>query len=390
MLPFIIVSHEVAWSIDDVRDGLTHRYYGLYSNLAKYALKHGGTVFWYGARKRRLLILGFSALTSSRTYSMFIAVVKALRNSLTYGRPVVVLLDYPHSFLGAKHLIDYLLTLLTLHVFRLVRHVFVVVDDMDPPIEHAIELRGRVSPWQKLLWILLNNIVFNFDLIVFHSQSYRVYHKLYYRLDYNRSIVIPPGSFPKIIRFEEPSSDLPIRILCSGNITEWISLEKLMKVAKELRNKGIIVEFVLIDRSVPTNLEEKGVKIIKAYLRYEDFVKTLAKAHILLLVRPNSLHHLLTVRASLADYLMAGRPILYLRALGIREITGRIDGAFEFGTLDEVPNIISQFMSNRDLLKKLSWRIRIFAERYLSYKALALKLLRKILVNIRQNFLHGT
>ena len=390
MLSLIIVSHEIAWLVDDVRDGLTHRYYGLYSNLARYVLGHGGTVFWYTAKECKLLTFDLNTYISSSTYSMFIAMVKALRASLTYGRPVIVLLDYPHSFLGAKHLMDYILTLLLFHVLRLVKRIYVVVDNMDPPIEHAIELKGGINLLQRLLWILLNNIIFGFDLIVFHSQSYRVYHKLYYRLDYSKSVVIPPGSFPEVIQYEDPPSNPPIRIFCSGKITEWVGLERLMKIVKKLKNRGIMVKFILIDRSAPTDLEQEDIKIIRTYIGYKDFIKTLAKAHLLLLTRPNSLHHLLTVRASLADYLMAGRPVLYLHSLGMREIVGNIDGVFEFRILDEVPEIILKLINDKNSLKKLSQKVRAFAERHLKYKVLALKLLREILTNLRQKLLHNT
>lgn len=74
---------------------------------------------------------------------MFRGLLMAIKQSLAHDCYPTVLLDYPHSFIGVKHLLDYLASMLLLHILRLERKVFVVVDNMDPPTEHAEELRGQ-------------------------------------------------------------------------------------------------------------------------------------------------------------------------------------------------------------------------------------------------------
>lgn len=381
-LVIFVIAHKFAWTIKDVRDGLTHRYYGLYASLCKYVLKHGGCVYWYDVSNKNLLGISDLQVSISKS-SMFKALLLVARESIKRKTYVIVILDYPHSFLGIKYLVDYLLSLLVLHILRLTRRYFVVVDNMDPPIEHAIELNGRIRTSQHILWSLLNLIVFKYDLIVFHSQSYRIYHSLYYKIDLNRSCVISPGSFPDVIPFTSLPPP-PLRILIVGNVNKWIGLERLLKVLDKLHNMYTKVKFIVIDRTAPKVKSDK-IDIINTYLDYMDYVKTLTQAHILLLLRPKSLHHLLTVRATLADYMMAGRPILYLYSLGMKEILEKAKCGYAFKSLEDIPHIVA-YLNNEKFLYTLARNARRFAVKYLCYRKHALRLLMLILKHIKSKF----
>jgi len=379
---WIVISHKAVWSSSNIVEGLSHRYVGLYSNIAKYVTSNGGCVFWYDVSRRRLLEICRKAISVDNNISLLKALIKSLKRTLYRGSIVIVLLDYPHSFLGVRILPHYLITLLLFHAFRLSKRVFVVVDNMDPPIEHALELHnGKIDLLRKALWILLNSIVFRYDLIVFHSNAYRAYHKLYYGVDYSKSEVIPPGSFPDEIPYTEISDNRPIRILCSGHVAKWIGLEKLRKLSREIAERGLKVKFVIIDKSAPGEIVGEDIELIRAYLDYKSFTKMLVSSHVLLLLRPKSLHHLLTVRASLADYIMSGRPVLYLHSLGIRSVVGGCECAFELKSIDELPDILLNIASNNDTLKALGRKCRLFAIKYLDYKKNALILLSKILLH---------
>jgi len=382
VFPLLIISYCFAWSPKDIREGLTHRYYGLYSNMARHVLKHGKPVHWYSVTERRLLRI-FHGKCSSSKCSLFVAVAKTLGEALTFGKPVIVMLDYPHSFLGIKHFITYVSSLLLLHAFRLVGAVFVTVDNMDPPIEHSIELKGRISFSEKLLWLLLNKLVFHFDLMVFHSQSYRVYHKLYYKLSYEKTTVYPPGSFPEIIPYVEPPLKQPVKVFLSGRIHEWIGLKQLITLMDRLKGEDIGVKFIVLDKSMPTNLRREDIEIVNIYINYFDFTRLLADANVLLLIRPRSLHHVLTVRATLADYMMTGRPVLYLYSLGSKEIVSNVEGCYSFRSIEEIPNILRKLTRDSSSLNKLCINIRTYAENRLDYKKLALDLLREIINRIR-------
>jgi glycosyltransferase involved in cell wall biosynthesis len=313
---------------------------------------------------------------------LFVAVAKALGEALTFGKPIIVMLDYPHSFLGIKHFITYVSSLLLLHAFRLVGAVFVTVDNMDPPIEHSIELKGKVSLSEKLLWLLLNKLAFRFNLIVFHSQSYRVYHKLRYKFSYKKTIVCPPGSFPEVIPYLEPMLKSNVKVFLSGRIHEWIGLKELIAIMKSLKDEGINAKFIVLDKSISTNLRREDIEVVSTYVNYFDFLKLLTEAHLLLLVRPRSLHHMLTVRATLADYAMAGRPIVYFYSLGCKEIVGNVEGCYSFKSIEEIPNILRKLTRDSSSLNKLCISIRAYAEKYLDYKKLALNLLREITIRI--------
>jgi len=383
VFPVLIISYRFAWSSKDVVDGLTHRYYGLYSNIARYVLNYRKPVYWYSVRDRRLLKI-FNGKGCSSRCSMFIAVAKALKEVYTFERPIIVILDYPHSFLGIKYFMIYVSTLLLLYIFQLIGVVFVVVDNMDPPIEHSIELKGKVSLLERLLWSLLNNLVFLFDLIIFHSQSYRVYHRLYYKLDYKKTAVIPPGSFPNIIPYKEVRLKTPVKVFLSGRIHEWIGIEKIIMLIESLKREGIKVKFIVLDKSASSSLRRENIEVVNTYVSYHDFLKLLTEAHmLLLLIRPRSLHHTLTVRATMADYMMAGRPILYLHSLGIKEIAGDVEGCYSFKSIEEVPNILQKLTRDLSSLNELCINIRRYAEKHLDYRKLALNLLREIANRIR-------
>ena len=377
----LIISYCFAWSPKDIVDGPTHRYYGLYSNMARIVLRYGGATYWYSVRERKLLKI-FNGKAYLSRHSMLTAVVKALKDAFTFGKPVIVILDYPHSFLGVKHLVTYLSTLLMLHVFRLIGAVFVAVDNMDPPIEHAIELKGKISLLERLLWLLLNGLIFRFNVIIFHSKSYKIYHKLYYKTSYDTAVVIPPGSFPDMIPYIEPMPEAHVNILLSGRIHEWIGLAKIIELIKALKCKGIRIKFTVLDKSAPTSLKEEDIKVVNTYVNYFDFLKLLTESHILLLIRPKSLHHTLTVRATIADYMMAGRPIIYLDSLGIREVVSHIRGCYSFKSLEEIPIILQKLTGDTLSLSKLSRGIRLYAEEYLDYRKLALNLLREVMKRI--------
>ena len=383
MLPILIISHSIAWSSKNVVDGLTHRYYGLYSNMARYILNHGRPTYWYSVRERRLLKV-FNGMCHSSKCSMFIAVAKVLKEAFTFEKPVIIMLDYPHSFLGIKHFMTYVSTLLLLRVFQLLGAVFVVVDNMDPPIEHSIELKGKISLLEKLLWSLLNKLVSFFDFMIFPSQSYRVYHKLYYKLDYKKTGVFPPGSFPDIIPFKEAPLKTPLKVFSSARIHEWIGLEKIITLIESLEHEGIEAKFIVLDKSAPSSLRGENLEVMNTYVGYHDFLKLLTEAHVLLLIRPKSLHHALTVRATAADYMMAGRPILYLHSLGIKEIVGNVKGCYSFSSIEEVPDVLRRLTRDLSSLDELCISIRAYAEKCLDYRKLALNLLREIANRMRE------
>ena len=376
-LSLIVVAHKFAWTTKDIVDGLTHRYCGLYANLCKLVLRYGGSAFWYSAKDRVLLKLPEKAKVLK--CGIFRSLLTVTSDNISRGVFTVIILDYPHSFLGVKHLLDYLASLLLLHLIRLLNRGFIVVDNMDPPIEHAIELSGKVTLLQYILWSFLNRLVYSFDLVVYHSQSYRVYHKLYYGINYDRSIVIPPGSFPEMMSYEEPPQEESIRVICSGSVSKWVGINNLLKIVKMLNRNNVRAEFVVIDRAFPKDINIGGIKVIRHYMGYRTFLDTLKRSHILLLLRPKSLHHLLTVRASLPDYLVVGRPILYPKSLGSRELVQDAGCCYEFDKIEDITKLIPVLADDKALLKNISLTARLFAEKHMVYMERAKKLLVEIL-----------
>jgi glycosyltransferase involved in cell wall biosynthesis len=195
------------------------------------------------------------------------------------------------------------------------------------------------------------------------------------------------GSFPSKIPYKEASLKSPLKVLVSGRIEEWIGLKTLGVLIKDLKYEGIKVKLIVIDKSAPNSLKENSIEVINTYIDYSDFIRLLTEAHVLLLLRPRSLHHLLTVRATLVDYMMAGRPILYLRSLGSKEIVDDLKGCYSFVSLKEVSSFLKQLYANMSVINELGKKIREYAEKHFNYEVLALNLLKKIVCQLRSMYI---
>jgi len=385
-LSLIIVAHKFAWRIDDVVDGLTHRYYGLYANLCKLNLRMNGCAFWYSVKDRLLLRFSEGCIRVFK-HSVFGGILKAILESISRRVFIIAVIDYPHSFLGIKYLLGYLASLLLLHLIRILNRGFIVVDNMDPPIEHAYELKGNVKLAERMLWLLLNNIVFRFDLIIFPTQSYRLYHRQVYGLEERKSIVVPHGSFPEWIPYKKPPYTGALKILCSGDIIKWVDVNALNDLVEELVASGLDLELIVISKNKgiwPRNWSR--IKVLPP-ITFKEFSDCLSRVHLLLLIRPKSLHHMLTMRASLADYLMSGRPIVYVKSLGNAEVIKRAGCGFAFQDLHELKQILTQLCKEKSLIETLGYRARVFAEFHMVYKKHANELFREILLRISKKLL---
>jgi glycosyltransferase involved in cell wall biosynthesis len=375
-ISLIVVALKFAWIISDVTDGLTHRYYGLYANLCKLLLEKDGNIFWYEASNRTLLKL-LNDHFRARKITMFGGLVNSVKESLSHGALPVVLLDYPHSFTGIKNLPDYLFSLIFLHALRLLNRVFVVVDNMDPPIEHAEELEGRCGLTKRALWSLLNKLVLSFDLILFHTNSYKTYHALYYRIKPEKMLTVPPGSFPELIPYRETPRVPPLRILYSGIITRWNNAYRLIEIIQRLADIGLDVELIV------TGKDQVGVKSDRAKImrtvQFQVYTELLSQAHIFVIPYPKTLHHMLTMRAKLADYMMAGRAVLFTASLGMNEVIAQAGCGFTFESMQDLEDLLIRMYKDEELIKSLGRKARSFAEKHMVYSDHAKKLLREIM-----------
>jgi hypothetical protein len=283
-LSMIVVANKFAWNIGDVRDGLTHRYFGLYSNMCKSVLTDNGFAFWYNVSEHALIRCKEKGCEKKKL-SLFHALLITIKHSLVNGRCPVVMLDFPHSFTGIKHLPDYFMSLLLLHLLRLRANIFTVVDNMDPPIEHAAELNGcNVGVFQLLLWTLLNKVVYAFDLTIFHTNCYQSYHIDQKKLKWTNTLVVPPGSFPEIITCRRPFEITKLRILFSGSLTKKNNGEHLIATIERSIAKGFELELLITGKDyIKTHCDK--VKFMHTPT-FSDYSKALEQAHILVIPYP--------------------------------------------------------------------------------------------------------
>ena len=119
-------------------------------------------------------------------------------------------------------------------------------------------------------------------------------------------------------------------------------------------------------------------------LPFSKYGKLLSEAHVFVIPYPKTLHHLLTMRAKLPDYMMAGRPILFTKSLGMNEVVALARCGFAFEDFTELKAFLIQIYRNKDLVKILGRRARSFAEKHMVYMGHARKLLMEILSRLSQ------
>ena len=358
MLRLCIISYDFALSRDRIKDGLTHRYYGMYATML-WVLSRSEhiSVSWHATTKKLTLEIDDKHFVV-RQESLF----QFIKHILHKDIPSVILLDYPHAYLGVRTLPEFVLSLLFIHIIRLLRKVFLIIDMLDPPIEHLMELKDEVNLLEKIHWLILNHLVNRADLIIMLSESYRSYYSSTYEIKKDKIVVVYCGSYNDIIKIcanicqqdKYTHNSQTIRIVYAKPIVsqeELKSLEKYINVARERFN--VNVELIITGKA-PVKLDSSHDLIrFLDVIPYMEYVKLLCKADILIIPYRLTLHHLLTTRAKLGDYLMTGKHIICRYSLGLKEVVKliRTDRVHFYRSNDDLPQVLTHVI-NKVVIQK--------------------------------------
>jgi len=392
MFPLIIVAYRFAFSIVDVNDGLTHRYYGLYSNLAKYLLSRSrAPILWYAIKERYYVELSSKNMIVKQKITL-LSILGALIKFLKRYKSVVILIDYPHSFLGINH-VAYIIFLTVLIILKKLKCVFVVVDNNDPPLEHIEALTGKPSSiGQTLLWSLLNKLVLNSlaYLVIAVSEYYKHYLSLKYKIPLDRIIVCTAGTHPEIVKLGAPLSSNDIikanvlKIVYSGNIDDRISnvYNQIVKVINYLNRQGLKIELVVTGRieSSKRVQESPYVKVLGG-LPFRKYLELLKQSHIGLIMYPKVLHNEFATFTKLYDYISLGKPIISSDLLETRRVINEARCGFVFRNSAELITIFDKLFKQPSILLELSQRAYSYA-RKVSYSLLAKEVLKLLFLHL--------
>jgi glycosyltransferase involved in cell wall biosynthesis len=374
MLIFIVAG-EITNSISKVKDGLTHRYYGFYWQLIERLREEKCKAFWYATSERKLYSISEN---KSLKLSLLYATSTVFKNGINSGTPVVVMIDYPHSFRGFKFFLEYTIFLLVLHFFKKISRVpfMVICDNMDPPLEHAHALQRNVKIIELLLWTFLNKLVYSFDLMVALSEGYRIYLAKRYGIPLEKIITIPSGTFAEYIPYTKPVIGEKLIILYAGNLDERMRdlAEQIICAVNELRSYGHAIEFIITGKNLIGNLRHaEGIKILGG-LNYIAYLHQLVSSHVFLLLYPRCLHNDLATFAKFSDYMSTGRIILTTDIMMTSKIVRDTSSGFNFKNVAEFKRILTNIYDNRHhIIEDMGVKARKWAESN-SYRTLVEKM----------------
>ena len=376
-----IVAGEFTNSISMVKDGLTHRYYGLYWQLIEMLYKdvRKAKAFWYSTAERRLYIAEKGKAIRMNLLKATLVVLKAAFNSAS---PVIVIIDYPHSFRGFKFLLEYVTFLLFLHfIKKLSRILFLVIcDNMDPPSEHSQALGRELRTLELLMWIFLNKLTLSFDIILVMSEGYKIYLSKQYKIPLRKIIVIPAGTFVEHIPYIKPTVGEKLVVVYAGNLDERLRTlgEQILCAISELKSKGYNIEFIITGKNLIGNLKCIENARFLGGLDYSYYLNILTSSHAFLLLYPKCLHNDLVTFTKFSDYMSAGRVIVSTKLLMTANIINNCSCGFIFTNIDEFKKILEEIYNRKfHIIEDMSLKARKWAERN-SYRFYVEKLINTI------------
>lgn len=367
-----------------MKEGITHRHYGLYKNLSQIFLNLGALVFWYDFGRKVLISIDSSGdKNDAKTFGInpLHASYTAVKKCLVNHTIPVVIVNYPHSFLGIEHLPMYILFLLLLRIFGCTKQIIVVFDNIDPPIEHQkfFGIKGAKSVFVKFLWFFLELLALKNNKIVLLTESWKSYYIRRYSIRPEDIIVIPCGSFSE--GFQRIKDAKPKDVSKSfiafyaGVATERKNVDKLVKVIDELSNGGLDVKLTISGHDM-IGIRSKNVKNLGA-CRFKDFTKQLVRSDVVI-IPYTAFYYSLTSLAKVGDYMMAGKPIISTPLLETSRLIKEAGCGYVVRDFKELKNVLENMYNDRTLVTELGRRAREYAEKNMDYAVLATRLFNKI------------
>jgi len=361
-----VIAGEFTNSISMVRDGLTHRYYGLYWQLIERLYKDTRKVkvFWYSVAERRLYVIMESKSLKTDLVRSTLMVYKVALNS---ANPIIVIIDYPHSFYGFKFFLEYVIFLILLHFLkRLLRtSLLVICDDMDPPLEHSQALGRSMRLPEIMLWIFLNKLALSFDIVTAMSEGYKIYLAKQYKIPLKKIVVIPSGSFVEYIPYFKPVVNEKLTLIYAGNLDQRLKNlgEQILCAVGELKSKGYDIEFIITGKNLVGDIRcVENAKFLGG-VDYSSYLHILVKSHVCLLLYPKCLHNDLATFTKFSDYITVGRPVITTDLMMTSKIVSECSCGFVFRDIDEFKKILIEIYNQRfNIIEDMGLKARKWAE----------------------------
>jgi len=205
----LIITHYFLIDRRGIRGGIGEHYVGLYGTFVKRFSKLY-KVFWFSTDDSFLRTFDVNGNIKDLTKtSMPMAIIKVLneaRKSSEFVPPFTAIIAYYYA--ARKKPVSYVISMLFLHLLRMLSLVNVMVDIIDPPIEVHVTY-SLSSSFKKILWGTVLDIVTlkKGTFMWFCSNSYQEYITKKYGIPYARTHVIYDGSVPDLITPKPPKAN---------------------------------------------------------------------------------------------------------------------------------------------------------------------------------------
>lgn len=376
-----------------MKEGISHRHYGLYKNLSQIFLNLGALVFWYDCGRKVLVSIDSSSEgTDADTFEInsLHAFYTTVKKCLLNRTIPIIIVNYPHSFLGIQHLPEYVLFLLLLRIFVYVKKIFVVIDNIDPPIEHQkfYGIKGVKSVLVKCLWSFLELLALKNNKLILLTESWKRYYLGKYGIRPQDVIVVPCGSFSEgFQRFEgakPKSTSNSFIVFYAGVATKRKNVDKLVKVIDELSDEGLDVKLTITGPDM-IGIRSENVRKICAP-RFEDFARQIVRSDVAI-IPYTAFYSSLTSLAKVGDYMMGSKPLISTPLIETSRLIEEARCGYVVRDFKELKNALENLYNNRTLVAELGRRAREYAEKNLDYAVLSARLFNKITSMIDKNLL---
>lgn len=377
----IVLGRYFTWEREDVKEGISHRHYGLYTNLSKLFLESNQTVFWYSFEERTLRRITGSPNEPSidrKQTNPISAIFNSVKTCLDKAASPAIILNYPHTLLGFERFPEYVLMLASLHLLKSGMDIPVYIDNIDPPIEHQQYLGEEdiKTFFKKFLWYFLEPMVMKGYQTIVTTESWKEYYVEKINVSPQNISIIPCGSFPEIFSFDEKfSREKKLAVFYAGTASKKSNVDKLAEVVTELAEEGADIQLTIAGKDL-IGLEADSIEILYP-LSFRGYAENLVKADVAI-VTYTGRYPSFTSIAKVGDYLMAGTPIISLPLYETGKVIEEGECGYIVQSFRELKQLFKQLWKDRSTLSKLSRKARVYAEKHMNYQEHARKLFEKI------------
>lgn len=370
-LNLMILARDFALNPEDVREGVTYRYAGLYGSLTKTLLKRSpeSKVFWYSVTDHSLRIITKQGYKDQKA-SMISALRNAVFGTLRSKSYLTVIIAYPSVLPRVSRIFEYVSCLLFFKLFSFPQ-IRVFVDAFDYQVEAAYDFSETAPSFMLVNYYrLLDKLSFSFaSSIVVLSEFWKNHIMKIYHLQANKILVVTSGSLLRFIPHKLKDQHGTFIVLYAGSTMKCKDIDKLVLAIANLRAKGLKID-----------LHIAGIKVMDvpswvniAHYEWSTLVRDiLPRSDVCVIPYSSSkfaFNH--SVPAKLFDYMAAGKPIVSTNL----EVVGNIIRSYCCGLVakdwTEFELHLEHLYENRELATKLGNNGRIAAEKYFDYEKLA-------------------